>query len=412
MSPRPVLVLFDDRKARAWEPLALTRPIGELLFGCLRQWDRAERVLGLACAGHTGCPELAGFAEPDARPVLQQPPPQDRARLFLCSRAVPAWDLPVEYPPHPATVFIDGNAIGWFAPAGTPDPPPAFLAEPAAGAGPADRLALPGRCLDHVWDLIAQNSHQLQQDFNALRSIPAGSADLPRPFQSIGSSAGWLRVGEEVTIEPGVVLDFTSGPIWLADGVTVRAFTRLAGPAYVGRGSTILGGSLSGVSIGPMCKVRGEVEETVILGYSNKAHDGFLGHAYLGEWVNLGALTTNSDLKNNYGSIRIWTPGGVVDTGSIKLGCLLGDHVKTGIGTLLSTGTVIGAGSNVFGTGMPPTHVPPFSWGSGKDLSVYELDRFLATASTVLGRRSLELTAGMEQLLRGAWQRTRGRAHA
>src|SRR5690606_14594115 len=160
-------------------------------------------------------------------------------------------------------------------------------------------------------------------------------ASLHPGVHVIGSAP--LVVGPDVEIEPGAVIDLRRGPIWLDRGASVLAFTKLAGPAYVGRESTLLGRPLSAVSIGPVCKVPGEVEESIILGYSNKAHDGFIGHAYVGCWVNLGALTTNSDLKNNYGTVRIWTPAGEVDTGEVKLGCLLGDHVKTAIGTLLNT---------------------------------------------------------------------------
>jgi UDP-N-acetylglucosamine diphosphorylase/glucosamine-1-phosphate N-acetyltransferase len=145
--------------------------------------------------------------------------------------------------------------------------------------------------------------------------------------------------------------------------------------------------------------VHGEIEDSVVLGYSNKAHDGFLGHAYLGRWVNLGALTTNSDLKNNYGPIRVWTPRGEVDTGLTKLGCMLGDHVKTGIGVMLNTGTVIGAGSNVFGAVQPPKYVPPFRWGSGNALEAYGLDRFLGTARTVMERRGVQMSEGMAGVL-------------
>jgi hypothetical protein len=148
------------------------------------------------------------------------------------------------------------------------------------------------------------------------------------------------------------------------------------------------------------------VESTVILGYTNKAHDGFLGHAYLGRWVNLGALTTNSDLKNNYGMVRAGGPEGSRETGLTKAGCLLGDHVKTGIGTFLNTGTVVGAGSNLFGGRMPPRWVPPFSWGSGEDLSEYHIEKFLEVAVRVMDRRSVRLTQATASLLRRAWEDT------
>src|SRR5690606_23019810 len=212
---------------------------------------------------------------------------------------------------------------------------------PAGAANPQERwidspftdgsqiVQVDARVLEHVWDLVAGNPAQIARDHEARAGDESGLSAVPRGCDAIGYTDGMLRLGADVTMEPNVVLDFSHGPIHLDDGVTVRSFTRIAGPAYVGPGSTLLGGPYEAVSIGPVCRVHGEVEESVVLGYANKAHDGFLGHAYLGRWVNLGALTTNSDLKNNYGTIRMWTPEGERDTGLIKLGCLLGDHVKT-----------------------------------------------------------------------------------
>jgi UDP-N-acetylglucosamine diphosphorylase/glucosamine-1-phosphate N-acetyltransferase len=253
---------------------------------------------------------------------------------------------------------------------------------------------------------MSAGPHQVEADVTAA----APAATRTPPGAAVIGPATSLRLGENVTLEPGVVIDTTAGPVWLDDGVTVRAFTRLAGPSFVGRGSTLLGGPFTAVVIGPACKVHGEIEDTVVLGYSNKAHDGFLGHGYLGRWVNLGALTTNSDLKNNYGSVRLWTPEGDVDTGEMKVGCFLGDHVKTGIGLMLNTGTVIGAGSNVFGAVQPPKYVPPFSWGAGDALGTYDLERFLSTAETAMERRKVPLTDGMRAVLTAAWHAGRGEA--
>jgi UDP-N-acetylglucosamine diphosphorylase/glucosamine-1-phosphate N-acetyltransferase len=228
-----------------------------------------------------------------------------------------------------------------------------------------------------------------------------GPADVP--CEIIGGDPNLVRVDpRNVAIEPFVLLDVSAGPIWLEQGVTIRSFTRLAGPAWIGRSTTLLGGSISASSIGPHCKIRGEVEATVVNGFTNKAHDGFLGHAYVGRWVNLGALTTNSDLKNNYGTVRIWTPDGETDTGEKKIGCLLGDHVKTAIGTMFNTGTVVGAGANIFGAGMPPKRVSPFAWGDTG--ATWDIDRFLETAETAMGRRNVALTPGLRAVLRRAWQ--------
>ena len=152
-----------------------------------------------------------------------------------------------------------------------------------------------------------------------------------------------------------VVIDAEHGPVYIDEGAEIHPFTRIEGPCYVGKKSILLGAKCrEGNSIGPMCRVGGEVEESIIHGYSNKYHDGFLGHAYVGEWVNLGALTTNSDLKNDYSSVSVMLDGHTpIDTGSTKVGSLIGDHTKTSIGTLLNTGAYVGA--------MAPDRRPPAS---------------------------------------------------
>ncbi|HET9984800.1 MAG TPA: putative sugar nucleotidyl transferase [Longimicrobiales bacterium] len=397
------LVLFDDRRARDWMPFALTRPVGELRFGAFTLRERAERCLGAKCLGHLTSEHLAGFDEPDAAPVLRlEDLAHDRALLYLSSRAVLDFDARPAVDRAGPLVSVDGEVAGWLQRAGDAPPPPTFIVDPAAqGAGapapPADRL--PGRLLRNVWELVTRTPQQVARDIAWL--FPTASAAGPPGAHVLGEDR--LVLGRGAAVEPGVVLDLRDGPIWLDEGATVRAFTRLIGPAYIGRNTVVLGGCAVGVSVGPMCRVHGELEGSVVLGYSNKAHDGFLGHSYVASWVNLGAMTTNSDLKNNYGSIHLWTPTGERDTGELKLGALLGDHVKTGIGTLINTGTVVGAGSNLFGALLPPKYVPPFSWGSGEDLSAYDLDKFLETAAIVMARRDVELSASHAGMLRRAY---------
>jgi len=208
-------------------------------------------------------------------------------------------------------------------------------------------------------------------------------------------------------IEPGVVVDTRGGPVLLGERARAEGPARLTGPLWVGPGTTVLGGAVGTSSIGPRCKVRGEVVDSVLLGFVNKAHDGHLGHALLGRWVNLGAMTTNSDLKNNYGAVRVWTPDGEVDTGLVKVGCLVGDHVKTAIGTMLSTGTVLEAGGNVFG-GTPPTALPPFAWGAGGRACSYRLDKFLEVAERAMARRDQVLTSGVRRVIERAWEAAAG----
>jgi UDP-N-acetylglucosamine diphosphorylase / glucose-1-phosphate thymidylyltransferase / UDP-N-acetylgalactosamine diphosphorylase / glucosamine-1-phosphate N-acetyltransferase / galactosamine-1-phosphate N-acetyltransferase len=394
------LYLYDDAVAITWQPFTLTRPAGELLLGAYTFRERAERMFGTACRGHVTAEHLNGFEEPGAAPVVPLAGiPTSHARLFVSSRALLDWDQEWHPPTAALTLHVNGELVGCYVPAGAPNPEPTWFNAPSRPGGGA-AVELKGGVLTRAWDLIAENAAQITRDFHGRI---AGSSAEPAT-DAIGYTRGAFRRGEGVVIEPGVVLDFTEGPIWLADGVTVRAFTRLAGPAYVGPDSTLLGGSYTAISVGPVCKVHGEMEEVVVLGYSNKAHDGFLGHAYLGRWVNLGAMTTNSDLKNNYGPVRMWTPEGEQNTGLIKLGSLLGDYVKTGIGALLNTGTVIGAGSNLYGTEMPPKYVPPFSWGSGADLTAFDADKFLQVTETVMERRSLKLSESMRGMLQSAWR--------
>jgi UDP-N-acetylglucosamine diphosphorylase/glucosamine-1-phosphate N-acetyltransferase len=205
-------------------------------------------------------------------------------------------------------------------------------------------------------------------------------------------------MAEHAEIEPGVYVDTRQGPVHLAEGVRVEGPARLTGPLYVGARTRILGGSVGVSSIGPVCVVRGEVSDSVMLGFVNKAHDGYIGHALVGRWVNLGAFTTNSDLKNTYGTVRVWTPDGDVDTGLLKVGCFLGDHVKTGIGARLTCGARIGPGSHLFGSGVSPAWLPDFSWDDGAARVRVRIDAFLSTAETAMRRRDQRPTDGERAL--------------
>ena len=403
------LVLFDDDRARAWIPLTLTRPAGELLFGCLTLRERAEHFWGEACAGHIADAGLQGFTEPGAAPVLEintlDSAPDTgagRAQILFLSRAVPDF-APAPPIDEPAVLTMEGQIVGWVLPHGVDSPDENDLLNPDGSNMGLPQVDIPGRVLSNIWDLTAGNGEQVCSDVPVL--FPESRFTLAEGVHVSGAER--VSLGDGVHLEAGVHLDASDGPIRLSAGAHISAFTRLAGPTFVGPDTHVLGGSLGSVTIGPACRVRGEVSSTVLLGYVNKAHEGYLGHAYVGRWVNLGALTTNSDLKNNYGVVRVHTPEGSVDTGLIKIGCFLGDHVKTGIGTLLPTGCVIGVGSNLFGGVMAPLHVPAFSWGMGENLEEYDIDRFLDTAALAMSRREISLEEAARTLLRRAWERTR-----
>lgn len=402
------LYLFDDRRARRWAPLTLTRPVGELLHGCLTMRERTELVLGIACLGHVSRRALEGFDEPGAAPVVTlDEVVEDGTRVFLSSRAVLDFQ-DIALPSSSARIVVGDVPVGWVVPEGDRLPDESWLREPSSAPDEGDVVTVEGRMLGHPWDAIAENARRITADVGEMwpeSSQPDGSD--PEGIARIGEET--ISLGEGAEIEPGVHVDVRAGPVRLAAGARVEGPARITGPLFVGPDSTVLGGAVGVSSIGPVCIVHGEVTDSVLLGFVNKAHDGHLGHAYVGRWVNLGAFTTNSDLKNNYRPVKVWTLDGERDTGMLKVGCFLGDHVKTGIGTVLNTGTVIGAGSNIYGGLMPPTVVPPFSWGAGSDLRDHRLEDFLETAQRVMARRDQGLTRGVTRILRTAWKETAGR---
>jgi UDP-N-acetylglucosamine diphosphorylase/glucosamine-1-phosphate N-acetyltransferase len=278
----------------------------------------------------------------------------------------------------------------------------------AYAAGDEAAVTLEGRWLDEVWSLVSTLAEQLADDLPILaRGLALRPADEVGALAHVIGPAAALHVESGATIEPYTVFDLTAGPVLVRRGATVHAFTRVVGPCYVGEDSTVTADRIAACSIGERSRVHGEMSVTVVLGHANKSHDGFVGHSYLGRWVNLGAGTTTSNLKNTYGTVALWTPEGVRDTGLQFLGTLLGDHAKTGIGLRLTTGSVVGAGANVYGSTMPDKHVPPFAWGEGSALGAYRLDKFLDVAERAMARRAVPLSAAGREQLAAAYRRAR-----
>ena len=392
------LYVFDDQTADGWTPFSLTRPCGELRYGDRLLRQRLERFAGQPATATLSRSWLSQFTEPGTAPILNRnAAPSEGDRLCLCSRFVPSEDAVWESPAGngPALLLVGAQVAGAWLPAGTDAPDESWFSGPAELSGFGE-LQLDGSMLENVWDLVGGNPERLARDLSGL-----DSTSLPDGVHLLG--AGPVSLGANVCVEPGVLSDTRHGGIRLDDGVEVRAGTRLAGPVHAGPASRLLGGPFDALSAGPRCYLRGEIEETVVLGYANKAHDGFLGHAYLGSWVNLGAMTTNSDLKNNYGTIRLGDRHGEVETGLIKLGCLIGDHVKTAIGTMINTGTVVEAGANLFGDSRPPKWVRPFAWGHAPDAPTYERDAFVDTALLVMKRRQIQPDDRSRAFLAACW---------
>jgi UDP-N-acetylglucosamine diphosphorylase/glucosamine-1-phosphate N-acetyltransferase len=262
-------------------------------------------------------------------------------------------------------------------------------------------VTVQGRWIEHVWDFLAHLQAMLTEDITALiAGAPHDGKWIP-----VATSPHSVFTEMGATVEPHVHFDTSAGPVLIRRGATVHAFTRIIGPCVIGAESFASGDKIEGSSIGDKCKVHGEMNGVIFVGHSNKGHDGFVGQSYLGRWVNLGAGTITSNLKNTYGPVRLWTPAGEQDTGLQFVGTFFGDHAKTGIGTMLSTGSVVGAGANIYGSGATPKVIPPFAWGDHPPYSTYRLDKFLEVVRRVMARRHVELSARQARALTASYER-------
>ena len=282
--------------------------------------------------------------------------------------------LPVEFPNHATRLAHEGETVGWWIPEG----------ESWSGDEHTEwpEVEVEGMILRGAFDLVTALEHFLVADVADFISEPGD--ELPDASIILGDPSEVVLLG--AMVEPGVTFDVRKGAIVIEQNAYVRGGTRLAGPLYVGPGTEISGGFVTNSAIGPACRIGGEVNTTVWLGNSNKAHYGFVGHSVIGNWVNLGAGTTTSNLKNTYGEVRISAGEETIETSRQFLGSLIGDHAKLAIGTLLNTGTIIGAGANVFGANGPAKYVPPFAWGDTGE--TMRKDAFITTAERVMARRN------------------------
>jgi UDP-N-acetylglucosamine diphosphorylase/glucosamine-1-phosphate N-acetyltransferase len=362
----------------AWAPFAGVRPIAELRAGVWRVRERWEAACQADAAAILG-DHVEQFREADEPPV-RPPGPVDGPAVVGASWFAPAGDriAGVDAPGAVRRLRHGDRTVGWIVPAGE------------RWDGPHERgecLEVSGLLLRGAFDLITALEQFLGEDCADLKAAPA--TGVPEGSLVLGDAANVVVMG--AAVEPGVVFDVRQGVVVLEPGVEVRHGTRLEGPVFVGAHSKVLGGSIRASAFGPECRVHGEVAASVFLGYANKSHDGFVGHSVVGPWVNLGALTTTSNLKNTYGPVRLEVAGVRIETGRQNLGTLFGDHAKTAIGTMLATGTVVSAGANVFGAPTPPKYVPPFAWGADGHGRL-TADGFLRVAERVMTRRNVEMT--------------------
>jgi UDP-N-acetylglucosamine diphosphorylase/glucosamine-1-phosphate N-acetyltransferase len=410
------LCLFEDQGIGGLEPLVLTRPVFELLCGqdCLRR--KQCRYFHSQEVGALIRPYLAPLYRLQQPEIVVNDPAWLQAEDTILVNA--RW-----LPPTSLTLRVGRKKRGEARDA-LDDPCVALIGdevayaviakEHLAGYSPdaiADCLeecknSLPcrpagGHLIRYLWDLIEQNARQLVADF------PLNDSGQPcrqrEATPALVGPADRLFVAPTARLDPMVVADTTSGPVVVDREAVIAAFSRLEGPCYIGPRTQVLGAKIrAGTTVGPDCRIGGEVEASIIHGHTNKYHDGFLGHSYVGEWVNIGAGTQSSDLRNDYGEVSVTVGGRLVATGLNKVGCFLGDHTKTGLGALLNTGTNAGVFCNLLPSGgFLAKYIPSFSicW-NGTLAANNDLLGLLQTARQVMRRRGATLTEEHEALVR------------
>ena len=246
---------------------------------------------------------------------------------------------------------------------------------------------------NYLWDIIKFINQSISDDANELK--PVDRLDYPHT-NLINPDKIFIN---NAKVMPGALINAEKGPVIIDNNAVIYGQTYIEGPAFIGTDTVIKPlTKIVGSVIGKKCKIGGEVESSVIQGYSNKVHDGHLGDSFLGEWVNLGAGTSNSNLKNNYSSVKISLNENLIDTNSLHIGCFIGDHVKTAIGTLINTGTIIGAASMISTYGFPPVNLPPFSWYFNRKKERMDFDKFVSTAQKSKSRRNKNFTTAEKRL--------------
>lgn len=401
-------LLADEKNVRRHLlPLTFTRPVALLRVGIVTLQEKWNRLLG----------EDAGFWVEDylqgkfaAQPAKADKPAGKEGKcLMINASVIPDAALvqalatlrpdEILVPANPA----DGNILPWIA----------FYQDTSrlttyeSGLCQDGRISKPydGKILQigHLWDIFTLNGKQIEEDLSAIAACRLG-ADL--------QGEGITRMGNHpVYAEEGAradhcIIDTTEGPVYLGRNSRVLPGAYLKGPLALCECSLIKVGAkiYGGCTFGPHCKVAGEVESSVMIGYSNKAHDGFLGDAVLGEWCNLGAGTNCSNLKNDYSPVRVWSYAEekFVKTGLQFCGLFMGDHAKSAIGTQFNTGTVVGVAANVFAAGFPKNFIPSFTWGK----ETYRVERAIDTARAVWARRNKDFTEREADILRNIYQQT------
>jgi UDP-N-acetylglucosamine diphosphorylase/glucosamine-1-phosphate N-acetyltransferase len=376
-------ILYDDAARARLLPFTHTRPVADIRCGIMTMRERWEKCLNVTTTG--------SLTENYLQQVFPLNAAEDNIYInaSVFANAGLAGAINRLLPDH---ALVSGNTVIAARPAKKQSDVKEFHTQLEKMQQEHFEEAI--YALKKVWDIFTLNDRALRDDY-ALMTTGRKSAPVPDGVTVSGKEN--LFIEEGANIYAGCIINATAGPVYIAKGTEVLEGAMMRGPIAIGEHGVVkMGAKIYGATtIGPGCKVGGEINNAIFFANSNKAHDGYLGNAVIGEWCNLGADTNCSNLKNNYAAVKIWdeAAGKSVDTGLTFCGLLMGDHSKCGINTMFNTGTVVGVSCNIFGGGFPEKFVRSFSWGGYESITNYDFNRAMETASRMMERRGRKLTA-------------------
>jgi len=405
------ICIFEDNRYTNFLPLVYFRPVYELRCGAFSLREKLAMALpGTKQILHVRS-ELAGYLSEEFTKLHINNLPDDDI-WFINGRILADENLAkfIKQKTGEQKVFLGGDDVGAV-----------FIKKDSISdfkkkliESPIDKSIFkvltaenfPFALINYTWELVHRTTSEIEKDFNRLKTAKRISGKLYPGVHLINKRN--IIIGNGSIIKSGAVIDAENGPVIIGKNVTIMPNAVVEGPVFIGDNSIIKIGAkiYHGTSIGEYCKVGGEVEASIIQAYSNKQHEGFLGHSYLGSWVNLGADTNTSDLKNNYSTIRVRVNGQMIDSGSQFVGLTIGDHSKSGINVMFDTGTVVGVSCNIYGAGLPPKYMPSFAWGGEKEFTVYDLEKSIDTMKHVMIRRNMKMSESYEKLVRKVFKDT------
>jgi UDP-N-acetylglucosamine diphosphorylase/glucosamine-1-phosphate N-acetyltransferase len=386
-------ILFGDQTRNHLLPFTFTRPIGDIRLGILTIREKWEKMLKAKTSTLT-----------EEYLNLKYPLVKEADNILINSSIIPNKTIIEELNTlSPNQTLITGETI--IALRLKAEDIENLDWEVIDAVAPLQTKSSPKK-INYLWDLIEMNESTLLSDFELITKNRK-SQPIPEYVKVIAPEKIFI---EEGAILEHVIINASEGPVYIGKNAHIMDGSLLRGPLAVCEEAKIrMGAKIYGATtIGPQCKIGGEVSHSIIFGYTNKAHDGFLGHSVIGEWCNLGADTNTSNLKNNYENVRLWDyqEESFVQTDLQFCGTFMGDHSKCGINTMFNTGTVVGVGSQVFGSGFMRNFIPSFSWGSVSGFTVHNIDKSINVAKRVYARRHMEFTKVDEDILRFVYNRT------